>query len=75
MFRGHHVISATIGLAGNQRHHRNRRLGIGKQQFRAVLDDAAIFLRRSGQETGHIHQCQQGNVEGIAEAHEAGGLA
>ncbi|MNV14846.1 hypothetical protein D3C71_1055430 [compost metagenome] len=40
-----------------------------------MLDDAAIFLRRSRQETRHIHQRQQRNVEGIAEAHETGGLA
>ncbi len=44
VLRAHHVIGAAIGFAGNHRHLRHRRLGIGKQQLGAVFDDAAEFL-------------------------------
>ena len=37
----HHVVGAAIGLAGDHRHLRHRRLGIGVEQLGAVLDDAA----------------------------------
>ncbi|ENN89690.1 hypothetical protein RHSP_69692 [Rhizobium freirei PRF 81] len=75
MLRRHHVIGATIGLARDQRHHRHRGLGIGKQQLGAMLDHAAIFLRRAGQETGHVDQGQDRNVEGVAETNEPCGFA
>ena len=75
MFGGHDVIRAAIGLARDQRDHRHSALAVGEQEFCAVLDDAAIFLRSAGQEAGHIDQCEDRNVEGIAKAHEARSLA
>nr|AAY82838.1 predicted acetyl-CoA carboxylase [uncultured bacterium MedeBAC46A06] len=67
MFRGHHIIGAAIGLAGDQRHLRHRRLGVGKQQFRAVRDDPACFLRQTRHETRHIDKRHQRDVEGVTE--------
>ena len=41
----HDVVGAAIGLAGDHGDLRHGRLGEGVEQLRAVLDDAAIFLR------------------------------
>jgi hypothetical protein len=60
----HHVIGPAIGLAGDHRDLRHRRLAIGEQQLRAVLDDAVIFLPRARQEAGHVDEGQDRDVEG-----------
>ena len=75
MLGRHHDIGAAIGFARDAGHLRHRRFGIGEQQLRAVLDDAAMLLRRAGQEAGHVDEGHDGNVEGIAETHEARCLA
>ncbi len=36
-----------------------------------MLDDAAKFLLRAGEKTGHVFKREQRNVEGIAKTHEA----
>src|SRR3546814_4558760 len=48
-----------------------RRLGIGEEQFRAMLDDAIIFLRRAGQEAGDVDEGDDRNLERVAETDEA----
>ena len=45
---------------------------IGVQQFRAVADDAAELLFGAGEEAGHVFKSDDRDVEGVAEAHEAG---
>ena len=75
MLGRHHVIGAAEGLARDDRNLRHRGLRIGEQQLRAMLDEPAIFLRRARQEPRHIDEGDDGNVEGVAEAHEARGLA
>lgn len=37
-----------------------------------MSDDSAVFLGGSGQEAGHIDQCDQWNVETVAETNETG---
>ena len=44
--------------------------GVGVEQFGAVLDDAPVFLGGSGHEAGNVHEGDDRNVEGVAEAHE-----
>ena len=39
-----------------------------------MLDDATVLLRGTGHEARHVHKRDHGNVERIAEAHEARGL-
>ncbi len=67
----HHVVGSAISLARDQRDLGHRRFGIGVQQLGAVLDDAAVFLRRSRHEAGHVDERQNGNVERVAETNEA----
>src|SRR6185312_6128655 len=67
------AISA-VGLAGDDRHLRHGGFREGVQQLGAVLDDAAIFLRRARQETGNIDEGDDGDIEAVAEAHEARAL-
>ena len=71
----HDVEGAAIGLAGDDGHQRHRALRIGEQQLCAVLDQAAILLSCARQESRHVHKRHDRNVEGIAETHEARGLA
>ena len=40
-----------------------------------MQNHAVVLLAGAGQESGHIHQRHQRNVEGVAEADEAGALA
>ena len=75
VLRRHDVIGAAIGLAGDDRDLRHRRLGIGEEQLGAVLDEAAIFLRRARQEARHVDEGDDRDVEAVAEAHEARRLA
>ncbi len=40
-----------------------------------MLDQGALLLPGAGHEAGHVDEGDQGNVEGVAEAHEPGPLA
>ncbi len=40
-----------------------------------MVDDGVVFLRCSGQEAGDVNKGYEGNVEGVAETHEARSLA
>ena len=40
-----------------------------------MFDQAAVLLARAGHEAGHVDEGHQRDVEGVAEADEAGGLA
>src|SRR5205814_10598868 len=48
----HDVIGPAVGLAGDDGELGHRRLGIRVEELRAVADDAAVLLRRAGQEAG-----------------------
>src|SRR3984893_8161050 len=40
-----------------------------------MLDEAAVFLRNAWKKSRHIDKSHDWNIEAVAEAHEAGGLA
>src|SRR5207302_9269150 len=61
----------TIGFARNHRNFRHGRLGVSKEKFRAVLDDAAVLLRNAGQKAGYVFESRDRNIEAIAETQEA----
>src|SRR5207253_5485511 len=67
----HHAVGAAISLARDNRNLRNCGFGKSEKQLRAMLDDPAKFLLRSGKKAGNVFKGQQRNVERIAEAHEA----
>ena len=48
---------------------------VGIEQFGTVPDDGVVFLSRTGQEAGNVDQGDDGNVEGVAEAHKTGAFA
>ena len=70
----HHVVGAAVGLAGDDGDQRDGGLGVGVDQLRAAADDAVPLLVGAGQEAGHVDEGQHRDVEGVAGAHEAGGL-
>src|SRR5438093_1505561 len=53
--------------------HRERRDQLPARETRH--DDAAVLLIGAGQESGHIFENQERDVEGIAEPHEARALS
>ena len=71
MLRGHHVVGAAVRLARDHRQLWHRGLGERVQQLGPVADDPAPLLARPGQEAGHVHEREQGDVERVARAHEA----
>lgn len=74
MLGAHHTIGAAVGLAQDHGHLGHGGLGEGEEQLGAVADDAAVLLAGAGHEAGHILQGEEGNVEAVAEAHEASAL-
>ena len=68
-------MRAAVALAEGDRHLRDRGLAIGIKEFRTVGDDGAVLLLRARQEARDVHQGDERNVEGVAEADEARGLA
>jgi hypothetical protein len=75
MLRGHHVVGAAEGFSGDDGHLRHRRLGIGEEELRPVLDQAAIFLVGAREEAGNVDEGDQRNRKAVAEANEARRLA
>ena len=53
-FWSHDAVRAAVRLPRDHRNFGHGRFGKGKQQFRAVLDDAVPFLLRAGQKSGNI---------------------
>ncbi len=74
MLGTHDVVGAAVGLARDHGHLGHGRLGEGEEQLRPVLDQAAVLLRGAGQETRHVDEGHDRDLEAVAEAHEAGGL-
>ena len=72
--RRHHAVGAAVGLAGDHGELRHRRLAEGVEQLGPVLDDAAVLLRRAGQEARHVLERHERDVEAVAEADEARAL-
>ena len=72
MLGAHHIISATVCFAGDNRNFRHCSLTISIKQFCPVTNNSAIFLIDSRKESRHIYQCQQGDIESIAEADKTG---
>src|SRR3990172_513095 len=62
----HDVVGATVGLAGDDGDLRDRRLAIGIQQLRSVLDDPAVLLPHPGQEARYVDEGDQRDVEAVA---------
>ena len=67
----HDDVGAAVGLARDDGDPRHRRLAEGVEQLGAVLDDAAVLLVDAGQEARDVDEGDEGDVEGVAEAHEA----
>ena len=66
----HHIVGPTIGFSGNDRDLRHRAFCVGIKQFRAMSDNAAVFLRGSRQKARHINKGYDRNAEGITESDE-----
>ncbi len=70
----HYVVSAAIGLAGDDGDAGHGGFAQCVEQLSAVGDDAAPFLIGAGQEARNIDEDEQGNVEAITGTGKAGGF-
>lgn len=50
---------------------RHSGLGVSVEELRTVADNSSVLLVGAGQEAGHIHEGDDGDVKGVQEAHEA----
>ena len=67
-------MGAAVALPEGNGDLRDGGFTVGVQQFGPIGDDGPILLLRAGKEARYIHQGYEGNVEGVAKAHEAGGF-
>ena len=68
-------MGSSVALPEGDRHLGYGGFAVGVEQLRSVRDDGAVLLLRSAEEAGHVHEGHEGDVECVAEAHEACGLA
>ena len=70
MLARHDVVGAAIGFSRDDRELRHGRFRVGVEELGAVADDPGVLLRRPGEETGHVDEGHERDVEGIAKADE-----
>ena len=71
----HDVVRAAVGLAGDDREFRDRRLAVGVQQLCAVADDPAVLLRRRpGRKPGTSTNVSSGMLKQSQDPDESRGL-
>ena len=68
-------MGAAVALAQRDGDLGHRGLAEGEEHLGTMVDDAVVLLAGAGQEAGHVDEGHQRDVEGVAEAHEAGALA
>src|SRR5215218_8807062 len=66
----HDVVGPAVSLPGDNGHLGHRRLREGIEQLRPVADYAPPLLVRPWQESWHVHERKERDVEGVAEADE-----
>ena len=67
LLAAHHNVRTSIRLAQGNSHLRHSSLSVSVQQFCTMQDNGIVFLSCSRQESRHIYQRNDRNVEGIAE--------
>src|SRR6266511_2652866 len=65
VLRAHDVVRPSVGLAGDHRELRHRRLAVRIEELRTVTNDPAPFLRRPRQEAGHVDEGDERHVESV----------
>lgn len=74
MLRRHDVISTTIRLTSDNGNLRRGGLTVSVEKLGTVTNDTVVLLVGSRQETRHVHEGNNRDIEGIQEANEAGSL-
>ena len=75
LLTAHHDVATTIALAQGNGYLGHGGLAEGVEQLGTVENHGIVLLTCSRQEARNVDECYQGDVEGVAEAYEAGCLA
>jgi len=71
---GHHIVSSSEGLAGDDGDLRDGSLGVSVEQLGSVGNDTVVLLVSSGKKSGNVDEGDKGNVKRVAEADKASSL-
>ena len=74
VLRVHHDVRPAVGLARDDRDAGDRGLGERIEELRPAADHASVLLGRPRQESRHVDEREDREVEGVAEPYEPGGL-
>src|SRR6185312_10844840 len=72
MLRAHYAVGSPVGFSCDDRDLGDCGFGVGEEQFGSVADNASEFLAGAREEAGDVFEGHDRDVEGVAEAHEAG---
>ena len=75
LLTAHHDVATTIALAQGNGYLGHSSFAEGVEQLGTVEDNGVVLLACTGEEAWNVDECYQRNVEGVAEAYEAGCLA
>ena len=67
-------FGAAIGFTSNDCDFGDSGLCVCKEQFGTMPNDTTVFLVYTGHKARRVNECNEGNVEGIAERDEAAAL-
>ena len=68
-------MRTAVALAERHGHLGHGGFTVSVKEFCAVRDHRVVLLTGTGEEAGDVDEADDGDVEGVAEAHEASGLA
>ena len=71
VLRGHDIVGASVGLPGDEGNLGHCGFGICVEEFRTVLNNTSELLYSAGEESWHVGERDDGNLERVAESHKS----
>ncbi len=75
LLAAHHDVAAAIALAERNGDFGHSSFAVSVKELGSMENHAVVFLTCSGEESGHVNQSDQRNIESVAEAYKAGAFA
>ena len=74
LLAAHHDMGSAVGFPEGYSYLRDGSLSVRIEKFGSIGNDGSVFLLGSAKEARYVHEGDNRNVEGIAEAYESGSL-